>query len=124
MYLRCYSLSESRKRRIAHGQGRLMATQIAFDPLPPAASHVGRKGGGSTHKRLLKKMAFSRPLGIGKSFNDFAPMCECVNQPCSGKNGCEYLAEHVFTFTPSATAMGPTDIPRGKSFLPRRSFVR
>ncbi len=76
------------------------------------------------HKRLLKKMAFSRPLGIGKSFNDFAPMCECVDQPCSGKNGCEYLAEHVCTFTPSATAMGPTDIPRGKSFLPRRSFVR
>jgi len=72
----------------------------------------------------LRRWRFSRPLGIGKSFNDFAPMCECVDQPCSGKNGCEYLAEHVFTFTPSATAMGPTDIPRGKSFLPRRSFVR
>src|SRR6266403_106713 len=55
MSLRCYSLSESRKRRIAHGQGRLMATQIAFDPLPPAASHVGRKGG-STLLRSLTLM--------------------------------------------------------------------
>src|SRR5467141_1201521 len=55
MSRRCRFPSESRKRRIAHGQGRLMATQIVNDPLPPAASHVGHAGG-STLLRSLTLM--------------------------------------------------------------------
>src|SRR5882762_6671260 len=55
MSRRCWFPSESRKRRIAHGQGRLMATQIVYDPLPPAASHVGHAGG-STLLRSLTLM--------------------------------------------------------------------
>src|SRR5882762_7187274 len=55
MSRRCWFPAESRKRRIAHGQGRLMATQIVYDPLPPAASHVGHAGG-STLLRSLTLM--------------------------------------------------------------------
>jgi hypothetical protein len=38
------SLSEPGKRRMTDGQGRLMATQIVFHPLPPGAPQVGRAG--------------------------------------------------------------------------------
>src|SRR5467141_2719197 len=55
MSRRCRFPAESRKRRIAHGQGRLMATQIVYDPLSPAASHVGYAGG-STLLRSLTLM--------------------------------------------------------------------
>src|SRR6267378_3602918 len=56
MSRRCWFPSESKKRRIAHGQGRLMATQIVFGPLPPVASHAGRAGG-STLLRSLTLIA-------------------------------------------------------------------
>src|SRR5260370_14098034 len=52
MYIRYRSLSESTKRPMTHGQGRLVATQIEFHLLSPTASRLGRAGSSTLLRSL------------------------------------------------------------------------
>ncbi len=78
------------------------------------------------HKRLLKEGAFTLalPFGFRETLGNLRPGGKRPGQALSGEDRRTDLTHHVLRLTPSAPALYPIRIPRGKCFSRLRSCAR